>query len=207
MKRFVLLIIVVVVVAFGQALPVNAAIIEISPRTGTVDLGDSVSVDIVVSDRTGTNEEAISGFDFDVAYDDTMITLTDASFGTQLGDPLFDSFTDTSYSESGLQDFYQFSYLSDADLIALQSEDSFILASMTFDAIGVGSTDLMFVGDWLELLGLNYTILDPTYVSSSITIVDGSVNAIPELDPNAAGASLLLLIGGVMVLAERRRRT
>jgi hypothetical protein len=207
MKRIFVSLIIGVAVAFGYSLPAKACIIEIQPSTNTVNLGETVSVDIVVSQRDQPEEAAITAFDLDVAYDDSIISLTDASFGTNLGEPDVDSYTDTIFSYSGLQDLYQDSYFLDDEIVDLnmQPDDSFTLATLTFDATGLGSTELSFVGDWLEVVGLDNTVLDVSYISGFISVVDGSSTAVPELDPNTANAALAFLIGCILVLSGRRR--
>ena len=123
--------------------PSSAAILNFSPSTTTVNVGDTFDVDVVISGLMADGE-IVSAFDLDVLYDPTVLNATGVAFGLSLGDEsFFEVFNDVIFS-SGRIDFSAVSFLSDTELLGLQPDDSFTLATLSFDAIGAGFSSLMF---------------------------------------------------------------
>jgi len=149
-------------------------------------VGESVTVDIVLSDLAG---EVVSAYDLDVIYDDSVVLATGVSFSGMLGDPLlWEVFQDADLSVAGLVDLAELSLLSDAALLALQGGDSVIVASIEFEAIASGISPLGFVFDaFNDVKGLRAQPLD-------LAVEGGSVSAIPE-----PGSFLLFLAGTAVV--------
>ena len=110
-----------------------------------VGLGTSITVDIEISGLTAAGE-IVSAFDLDVLYDPTILSATNVTFGPFLGDPFLDLLTGFSFPGPGVVDFAALSFLFDSELATLQS-DTFVLASLSFDTIGVGTSSLTLVLD------------------------------------------------------------
>jgi hypothetical protein len=163
-----------------------AVTIGFSPDSQTVGPGDSLTVDIVVSDLGG---EIVSAYDLDITYDASVIAATSVAFGPLLGDEaLFEVFNDYDLSVPGLVDLAQLSLLSDAELLALQGGDSFALATLGFDAVGLGTSSLDYVFDaFNDIKGLNAQPLE-------VVAQSGAVSVIPE-----PGAALLFVVGVIAV--------
>ena len=172
-----------------------AATIGFSPSPATVSLGDSLTLDIIISDLTG---EVVSAYDLDVLYDPTVLAATSVSFGLLLGDEfLFEVFNDFDLSTPGLVDLAQLSLLSDAALLLLQGGNSVVIGSIEFDAIGVGSSPLEFVFD------SSNTVVGSGGLPLDLTVVAGSASVVPE--PSAA---LMFGVGSLIVpLAVRMSRS
>ncbi len=177
---------------------VEALTISFAPSSQTVNVGDAVSVDIVVSDLAG---EIVSAYDLDVTYDSSILSATGVTFGLLLGDESwFEAFNASDISLAGLVDFAQLSLLSDAELGTLQP-DSFTLATLEFLAIGPGTSSLDFVFDaFNDIKGLNAGILEPSAGSGGVTVS----NPIPE-----PGAALVFGLGALIVggAATGRKRS
>lgn len=191
--RFVL-----IALAVLATTPASAATIAFEPADQTVGLGALATVDIVVSDL---GAEIVSAYDLDILYDSSIVTATDVVFTTLLGDELFfEVLNDLDASAPGVVDLAQLSLLSDADLFALQGGDSVVLASIMFEAVGVGSSALDFVLDDVnDIKGRLGEILpiDPT---GGVIRVEGSGSVIPE--PSAA---TLFSIGFAVSASSLRR--
>jgi hypothetical protein len=170
-----------------------AATIGFAPSSLAVGVGDSFSVDIVVSGLAG---EIVSAYDLDITYDSSIILPTSVTFGSLLGDQsAFEVFNAFDMSASGVVDLAQLSLLSDTNLLALQGGDSFVLATLGFDATSLGTTNLDFVFDSINnITGLNAQTLN-------ITAASGSVAVVPE--PTAA---TLFLLGALMFNRPARGR-
>jgi hypothetical protein len=170
--------------------PVLAISLGFVPSTQTVGLG-AFDVDVVISDLSG---EIVSAFDLDVTYDATNLNATGVTFGPLLGDPfLFEAVEDFDLSISGVVDFAELSLLFDFELDAIQP-DTFTLATLTFDAIAVGTSSLDFIWN-----GSNY-IIGRNGLVLNISSTPGSVSAVPE------PATILLVGSGLIGFAGFGRK-
>ena len=199
MKKLIVFNILVGIFCFMWTTPALAISIGIDPGSQTVSVGNSLSVDVVISGlEAGGLDEIVSAFDLDVTYDSTILFASGVTFGAYLGDPsLFEALTDFDLSTAGVIDLAELSLLDDATLAALQP-DTFTLVTLYFDAIGYGTSPLGFVfDDFNDVKGLNAQVL-------SLDINSGRVDvagvAVPE-----PGTILLLSagIGGLVALRKK----
>ncbi|RLI05657.1 hypothetical protein DRO22_02445, partial [Candidatus Bathyarchaeota archaeon] len=58
-----------------------AATIGFEPVSQTVPVGESVSVDLVISGLGDGTSPSLAGFDLFIEYDPTILALSDVSFG------------------------------------------------------------------------------------------------------------------------------
>jgi hypothetical protein len=197
MKKLVFLMILCsIVLAFSTA---SAVSLDLLPSSQTVVLGESFSVDLVISGLTAGGSPSLSEFDIDLTFGDptNILTFDSLEFGLFLGDPLDATETSTSVlivpgSFVGLSED---SLLSAAALDALQPS-SFSLATLTFIGSNVGT--MTIGGDLFELLDTSGSALIHTFGpvgSASIT-----VSPVPE------PSTMLLLGSGLIGLAAYRRR-
>jgi len=194
MRRMILLTLGFVALCALQAGVASAISISVVPGTQTANPGDTLSVDIVISDL---GSEIVSAYDLDLTYDATVLSATDVVFGANLGDELlFEVFNDFDLSGTGVVDFAQLSLLSDAELAALQPS-SFSLATVEFLAVGPGTSSLDFVFDsFNDIKGRNAGVLD-------VDAVSGSVSVVPE--PSSA---LVFAVGSLIAgTAVSRKHT
>ena len=181
--------------------PSSATVLHFSPSTNIVNVGDTFDVDIVISDlyAADSSREIVSAFDLDVLYDPAVINATGVAFGSSLGDESFlDVYNDAIFS-SGRIDFAALSLLSNTQLLGLQPNDSFTLATLSFDAIGLGISSLTF--DPVEFPGVDvkgYNVFIPFDLSTSTG--QGSVTVVPV--PGA----LFLMITGLLSLGIAGRK-
>lgn len=153
----------------------SAVPIRFEPGATTVAVGDSLLVDIVISELAG---EIVSAYDLDVLYDPGILTATDVIFTPLLGafdpDPfLTEVFNDFDLSVPGTVDFAQLSFLLDSDLLSLQAgaAGTFTLATIVFDAAASGSSTLQIVLDaFNDVKGLDAAVLPTTTSPGTVTV-------------------------------------
>ena len=170
------------------AAPAGAVQLDFQPSTQTVNVGDTASVDIVVSNRGGVS---IGAFDLGIGFDPALLAPVDVTFGSALGDPtVFEALTDVTVS-SGVVDLAEVSLLSPPALDALQTTDQLLLATVDFVAMGSGISSLTFVS--VDLKDALANELIPLLGSAQVTSV-----------PQPPG--LLLLVSAAAALAALTRR-
>jgi len=103
--------------------------------------GDSVAVDVVITDR---GSDVVTAYDIDIAYDANILTATNVSFGGLLGTPPSTSQQNIDLTNPGIVDITEQSLLDEALLEVMQPDD-FTLATVTFNAIADGVSNLDFL--------------------------------------------------------------
>jgi hypothetical protein len=159
-----------------------------------VPLGALVSVRLSYSDHGDSSAPPIGTFDLDVLYDPAILGFAGVVFGDpDLGDQLdlsgAGSLTEVDASVAGSVNLFQLSVDSPAEL-ALQA-GSFTLATLTFEALGLGAS-VLSVSDLI----LGDPLGDPI---GGFSLVTRTLTVVPEPAPAA------LALFGTLLLALARR--
>jgi hypothetical protein len=165
------------------------------PSAQSVGLGQSASVDIVISGLGDGTSPSLGAFDLNVSFDPTILAPTGVTFGIFLGDPdLFEAITAFDLLLApGVLNVAETSLLLSAELHALQPA-SFTLATLSFDTLARGTSALT--------LAINPGgLVDQDAGELRAETSRGSISVVPE-----PGTLLLLglALGGVGVTAGRR---
>ncbi|MCG7932563.1 MAG: cohesin domain-containing protein [Candidatus Thiodiazotropha lotti] len=171
----------------------NAITISFSPSSQSVVVGAMVDVGVEISELGSGVTPSLSTFDLDVSYNPGLLSLNSVSFGdSSLGDQLdvlgLGSLTSYDDSISGLINLFELSLDTASDLETLQV-DSFTLATMSFNTIGIGNSPLDIV---INSLG------DAEGNPLTATINPGTVSVIPlppALPLLGSGLVALILMG------------
>jgi hypothetical protein len=191
----------------------RALILDFGTAAGAHALGDPFSVSVLVSGRGAG--QAISGYDFTVAFDPGVLALTSVAQGNALCDQSIDAHCQGNGSSfflastaTGVVNLLELSFAGDARLLAQQGEP-LVLVTLVFTGIGEGLSALSF-----DSLGALWGGVDPltgaaSDLRSAVLLGSAEVTitpfAVPE-PPGLALAALALALALAMRVLRRRRR-
>ena len=180
-----------------QAQAVSTISLNFDPANQTVNMNDTVMVDIVVA---GLEDfmQIVSAFNLNVMYDPSVLTATNFSYGTGLDLGINGSSQlPPIFSTPGVaSQLAEFSIESDSDLQTAQG-NTVTLGTLSFLAIGPGTSTLTF--SKAELVGTGNVFLDFSEGTGNVTVCQPTPDPIPE------PSTLLLMATGSMGLLAWRR--
>lgn len=136
----------ILVSLLALSISANATTIEIRPNDQSVDLLDQASIDIWFIPDSGV---LLGSFDFDLGFDDSILSVFDVAFGTSLDGGFFASIQGDVDLGFGMHNLFEVSLLAPFELPDFQTGGEFLLATITFDTIGTGTSLLEFGGLFL----------------------------------------------------------
>ena len=187
MKKLVLCLSLLLATTFGAQ--AWAASIWFEPFASSINVGESVDVDVVIG-GLGAGED-VGAFDFNVLFNDAVLAFDSYSLTDNLGDISAGDASDWSWGDlgGGTANLAELSWLGDLSF----QPDSFTLATLSFTGIGAG-TSLLFFDSVLISDAWGYDIC---------TIPGaGAVSVAPVPEPG----TFLLLGAGILGLVAVRFR-
>lgn len=163
------------VLGTGAVQTAGATTITVSPSTQTIAIGSPFSVDLYISGLGSGGPPSLGTFDLSLGFDSAILAFASASFGSQL-DILGLGSLQFATPGSGTVNLFELSLDSIDDLNNLQL-DSFALATLTFDTVGIGTSALTLN---LNALGdAEAQSLSATLQNGFATVQDGA-SPVPE---------------------------
>jgi hypothetical protein len=177
----------------------HSALISLQPDTGFAANGDSVSLDLIISDLGDFGPDSLGAFDIFVEFDRSVLSFTSYMLGGFLGDSGSGEAIDASGGAGGnAVNIAETSLLSTLDLDGLQP-GSFTLATLTFNV-----TDLA-VGETTQL-----SILPDAVLADAAGLrlpVNGGSSAVVEGRASVpVPGTLMLLLSALCGLRVVRRK-
>jgi hypothetical protein len=168
--------------------PAQAQSLGFTPSAAVVSLGETIELDIVLSDRpAGT---PVGFFDIDVVFDPAVLSFAGMTLGDALGDIGLGQAVDASLPPDlagGVLNLSVLSLLPDLSAQPLSP----VLGRVSFSAIGLGDAGL----------GFGFTAVEDLMGNTlSVTAIDAAVSVVPE------PATFWLLGAGVLALGARAAR-
>jgi PEP-CTERM motif-containing protein len=184
---------------------VHAISLSFVPSSQTVTAGSSADVAVRISGLGNLTAPSLGAYDITIGFNTAVLSFNSVVYGDPvLGDQLdlfgLGSLTSTPPS-AGSVELFELSLDSPSDLDSFQAPD-FILARLTFNTLGVGTSSLTFSGVVLADAA-NGDPLTAQLGTGSVTVEGDRGTAIPAPEPSS-----MLLIGlGLVLLAWRLRRS
>lgn len=170
----------------------DAITVSLDPAAQTVQLGATMTLDLVVSGLGAGTTPSIGTFDVDVSFDSSLLSFVSASFGTGLDVFGFGANPRSVTPGAGSLNLFELSLDLPADLDALQP-DSFTLASLSFQALALGTSPSS-----ITINALGDSLGDP--LTATVSGANITVAQVPE-------PSLAYLLGtGLAILVLVRKR-
>lgn len=169
----------------------QAVSLSLTPTNQTVFLGDTITLEVQISDLGDFTSPSLSGFDLDLSYNAAILSFNNVDFGSFLDTSGLGTFTDVNTDTPGIVNFAEVSFDDASDLNTTQP-DNFVLAQLNFTAISTGISSLNLTVNDLGDENTNPLILDQLLGASSISVMQPTTST-PEKGFSLLTLSLTLL--------------
>ncbi|EAZ90380.1 cohesin domain-containing protein [Crocosphaera chwakensis] len=168
---------------FSFLQPVQSITLELLPQTQNVAVGDSVIVDVQISELGDMESPSVGGFDFDLNYDPNVLTFDSLTFSNLINLSNFDIPNKVDPSTPGIVSFFNLSILDTPEDLNTEQPSSFSLATLDFTANQVTPNSLLSL-TIISLSDENFDPLDSVIPEDAIVSVESAKTSVPESDFN-----------------------
>jgi len=178
------------IVVHPLVMAIPGAVVAVDPTQTTVKVGQTFPIDINITDVSG-----LVGFDFELSYNTSVISLIDVQLGPFLksaGSAFLINLTTAG------QIWLAASLYQSGTWTGASANGTGVLANATFQAIGAGTTTLdLFSSSPCNSNAIKLVTdpTDPQVATIPNVVVDGLVTVLPEPDPDAHAVFSKTVIG------------
>jgi len=179
-----------VIIAVFTCFQSYAATIELVPASATALPGTSFDVALTISGLGDYASSSLGEFDIDISYNSSILAFNNAVFGDPdplLGDQLdlfgFGFPIQVVAPSSGSVNLFELSFNTIDELVDYQA-GAFTLATLKFDALAAGKSDLILTP---------ITLGDESGAPLSVTVANSSITVVPE--PSTISLFILGIVG------------
>jgi cohesin domain-containing protein len=199
MRKSISMLSAVLLLGVGLVPAADALTLSVVPQASTLNVGDTVSVDVVVSDLVNGGAPSLGAYDIDLSFDPSVLSFASIAFGTGLSVTGVPSIIQEFALGTGFVNPFEASLEDTADLNALQA-GAFTLFTITFNAGQVG-TSLLSLGVNSLSNAEGAGVVADALNAGTISVVGAPAVPLP------AGVWLLVSgVAGVGALGRRWRR-
>jgi hypothetical protein len=195
MRKSISMLAAAAVLGMGLVPAANALTVSVVPQASTVNVGETVSVD-VVADMEGDSALSLGSYDVELSFGSTVLSFANLVFGTGLSVTGMPSFPQEFSIGAGTVSALESSLETTADLSSLQP-NAFTLFTVTFNAAQVGTSALSLVVNSLGNAAGTETLFAEV-LGSSVTVTGAPAVPLP--------AGVWLLLSGLSALRFARSR-
>lgn len=169
--------------------PVNGVTLDLLPETEDISIGESIIIDVQISELGNGVSPSVGGFSLEVNYDPEVLTFNNLTLSDLLNisDPGFQSIDSSS---PGSLLFGNVSLDFTEDLDAAQP-DSFSLANIEFIGSEIGTNSPVSL-NIIEIVDENFNEFDPITQNNAIVTVNSATTQVPEKGLGVMSCGILL---------------
>jgi hypothetical protein len=160
------------------------ATLSIDPTSQSTSTGTVVTVDVDIANVTN-----LYGYQFDLTFNPSVLSAVSSSEGSFL-------------TTGGNSTFFIPGTNDNVDGVVLATADT-ILSAVPGVNGSKGTSALGFAN--VMLLDSSFNSISNTTTGATVTVGSGTAK-VPEIDPASTASALSLLLGGLLVLRDRRRQ-
>lgn len=187
-----------IVAVTGYSAPAVAVVISLDASFPSIEVGDTTTVSLSISDLADGLAPSLSAFDVDILFDPDILAFSSVTFGDPVLGNQLDLFGLGSISTEtvfpGGVNLFELSLDLADDLDALQAPD-FILATVSFLGVENGVSPLLLSTNTLS-------DADGVFLSADVESTSVTVNAVTVSEPSTL---VLLALGYLMFFFGKKR--
>ncbi|WP_198648202.1 cohesin domain-containing protein [Cyanothece sp. BG0011] len=169
--------------------PANAVTLDLLPQTQSVTVGQSVILDVQISELGNNISPSVGGFNLQLNYDPAVLTFDDITFSGLIDLSGLDTQTVDS-STPGTLFFVDLSLDLPEELNTAQP-DTFSLANIEFIGSGIGTNSPLTL-TIIEVSDENFINFDPVTQNDATVTVSSGTTQVPESGLGLTGWGVLL---------------
>lgn len=182
----------------------QAITLSVNPVTQTVDPGTPVQVDLVIAGLGNHTAPSLGAFDLDLSFNAGVLAFTGLTFGGALGDELAGEAFVSFSTGAGTVNLFEVSLLEPsatgcifclAPYLEDLQTDSFVLATLDFTALGIGTS----------ALGISINALSDGYGDALTADTQTGRVTVAAAATVPAPSTLLLMMAGLLGFCYRSR--